>query len=182
MVVDLHVQCGQEGIQVWRHNRPWMPSSPFQDQPDTPHRPESGITHLGTPGCWYCGTRWPCCAHPRPRPGRGRWEGPRRAQLAHGGRFADEPAGYAPRRLALAGLQGVPIPAADLAACLLVEAGCGCPGCWRRGRARWAPSRCRPPGSWSAVRGSWRPGHLTRLAGRQARRWCPALRLREAQG
>ena len=27
VVVDLHVQCGQEGIQVWGHNRPWMPSS-----------------------------------------------------------------------------------------------------------------------------------------------------------
>jgi len=27
VVADLHVQCGQEGIQVWRHNRSWMPSS-----------------------------------------------------------------------------------------------------------------------------------------------------------
>jgi hypothetical protein len=27
MVIDLHVQCGQEGIQVWGHNRPWVPSS-----------------------------------------------------------------------------------------------------------------------------------------------------------
>jgi hypothetical protein len=27
MIVDLHIQCGQEGVQVWRHNRSWMPSS-----------------------------------------------------------------------------------------------------------------------------------------------------------
>jgi hypothetical protein len=27
VVVDLHVQCDQEGIQVWSHNRSWMPSS-----------------------------------------------------------------------------------------------------------------------------------------------------------
>ena len=27
VVVDLHIQCGQEGVQVWRHNRSWMPSS-----------------------------------------------------------------------------------------------------------------------------------------------------------
>jgi hypothetical protein len=27
VIVDLHVQCGQEGVQVWRHNRSWMPSS-----------------------------------------------------------------------------------------------------------------------------------------------------------
>jgi hypothetical protein len=26
VVVDLHAQCDQEGIQVWRNNRPWMPS------------------------------------------------------------------------------------------------------------------------------------------------------------
>jgi hypothetical protein len=33
VVVDLHVQCGQEGFQVWRHNRPWMPSSRFMINP-----------------------------------------------------------------------------------------------------------------------------------------------------
>jgi hypothetical protein len=33
VIVDLHVQCGQEGIQVWRHNRPWMPSSHFKIKP-----------------------------------------------------------------------------------------------------------------------------------------------------
>jgi len=33
VVVDLHVQCGQEGVQVWRHNRPWMPSSSFMINP-----------------------------------------------------------------------------------------------------------------------------------------------------
>jgi hypothetical protein len=27
VVVYLHIQCGQEGVQVWSHNRPWMPSS-----------------------------------------------------------------------------------------------------------------------------------------------------------
>jgi hypothetical protein len=26
-------KCGQEGIQVWRHNRPWMPSSCFRVNP-----------------------------------------------------------------------------------------------------------------------------------------------------
>jgi hypothetical protein len=26
VIVDLHVQCDQAGIQVWGHNRPWMPS------------------------------------------------------------------------------------------------------------------------------------------------------------
>ncbi len=26
VIVDLHGHCDQEGIQVWRHNRPWMPS------------------------------------------------------------------------------------------------------------------------------------------------------------
>jgi hypothetical protein len=33
VVVDLHVQCDQEGVQVWRHNRPWMPSFSFTINP-----------------------------------------------------------------------------------------------------------------------------------------------------
>ena len=33
VVVDLDVQCGQEGVQVWRHNRPWVPSSHFMINP-----------------------------------------------------------------------------------------------------------------------------------------------------
>jgi hypothetical protein len=27
MIVDLHIQCGQEGVQVVRHSRSWPPSS-----------------------------------------------------------------------------------------------------------------------------------------------------------
>jgi hypothetical protein len=27
MIVDLHMECGQEGVQVVRHNRSWTPSS-----------------------------------------------------------------------------------------------------------------------------------------------------------
>jgi hypothetical protein len=33
VVVDLHVQCGQEGIQVVRQSRSWMPSSHVQVNP-----------------------------------------------------------------------------------------------------------------------------------------------------
>jgi hypothetical protein len=33
VIVDLHIQCGQEGIQVWSHNRSWMPSSLFKIKP-----------------------------------------------------------------------------------------------------------------------------------------------------
>jgi hypothetical protein len=33
VVVDLHVQCGQEGVQVCCHERTWMPSSHVQINP-----------------------------------------------------------------------------------------------------------------------------------------------------
>lgn len=33
MIVDLHVQCGQEGVQVCCHERSWMPSSHFMIKP-----------------------------------------------------------------------------------------------------------------------------------------------------
>jgi hypothetical protein len=46
VVVDFHVQCDQEGIQVWRHSRSWMPSSHFKINPIRRTRAESGITHL----------------------------------------------------------------------------------------------------------------------------------------
>jgi hypothetical protein len=39
MVVDLHVQCGQEGVQVCCHERSWMPSSHVQINPTRRNSP-----------------------------------------------------------------------------------------------------------------------------------------------
>ena len=37
MVVDQHVQCCQEGVEVCSHERPSMPSSHFMPDAATPH-------------------------------------------------------------------------------------------------------------------------------------------------
>ena len=76
VVVDLRIPCGPEGIQVWHHNRPWVPSPRFKINP-TPHSPESGITHPegkrspqspaavasgSDPPCFVVAGRWSSCA------------------------------------------------------------------------------------------------------------------------
>ena len=43
VVIDQHVQCGQEGIEVCRHNQPSMPSPHVRLKPTRRHNKESFI-------------------------------------------------------------------------------------------------------------------------------------------